>query len=341
MITEKDIRSAKKCGDIFTNDKNIAKAEYRELARRYHPDIHSGNGELMTKINSLYQRAMSLFENGNGNWEASDQVSLVSSAGEILVFSYLAKKSFELGVLYICETEVVYVLDASHEKYFQNAKGKIGSLQYANDAMKNEVGRYMPKIKRTNRLKDGRWCIVFHKAEDFYSLEDLVKYFGGAVPPKHAAWMISRLCNICCYLDYLGLAHNGIGMGNCFVSPKTHVIALLGGWWYCAEQEKSMMGTQKAIYDVMPPKEKSQKLATIVTDLESVKLIGRQILGNVSLFASAKNDANIPEAILKFLRSGSSERAVDEFEKWNGALIEAFGRPRFIELNIEKSDIYK
>ena len=102
-----------------------------------------------------------------------------------------------------------------------------------------------------------------------------------------------------------------------------------------------MIGTQRLIYDVMPVKEKGERASTIVTDLESTKQIGRQILGNVSNGASRKESAAAPAAILRFLRSGSSERAVNEFTKWGAALDAAFGPRKFIKLDIAASDVYK
>ena len=92
-----------------------------------------------------------------------------------------------------------------------------------------------------------------------------------------------------------------------------------------------MIGMPREIYDVMPVRAKSDKVSSIHTDLESVKLIGRRL-----------NDMkNEPSQIAAFLNSGSSVRAVDEFNKWSHALDAAYGRRHFVEMNISKSDIYK
>ena len=339
MISEKVILAAKKCGDIFSNNKDVAKAEYRELSRKYHPDIYKNDNGIMAKINSLYEKAMYLIE--IGEWEVSNQVILVEFSGKKSNHKFLSENNFELGVFYICDDEVIYILEAKHEKYYQNAIRKIQSLKYANDGMKKEISRFMPKIMYNYKLKDGRWCIAFYKTADMFLLDDLLNHFNGMIPPEHSAWIISRLNNICCYLDYIKVAHNGISLSNCFVSPEYHTIILLGGWWYCINQGEKMIGTQKAIYDIIPIKEKGMKIATIITDLESSKLIGRQILGNLSLTSSKKEAASYPKAIARFLRSGSSEKAVDEFRKWNDSLTEAFGKRKFIKLNINKNDIYK
>jgi len=330
-FTDKAILAAKKCGDIFTNDTRTAKAEYRELSRKFHPDKYNGDSAVMARINSLYDKALHLFS--IGEWEKSNQITLVPRAGKATSHNYLSEKPFELGTFYICDCEVIYILDSQHEKYYRNAIKRIESLKFASDRMKKEMSRFMPELKFNYRLKDDRWCMGFKKTEDVFALEDLLSYFDGEIPPQHSAWIISRLSNICCYFDYMNIAHNGVSLSNCFVSPKHHTIILLGGWWYCAGQGERMIGTQKAIYDVIPVREKGDKTSTIVTDLESSKLIGRLILG--------KKNATTPQAMTKFLQSGSQERAVDEFNKWDSALTEAFGVRKFIELDVAKSDIYK
>jgi len=314
LITAGQILNAKKCGDVFSSDKNTAKMQYRELSKRYHPDNGNGNALVMAKINALF---LAIEKEG---WEASNKVALGGN-----IYHYLSENDFELGKFYVCDNDAVYVLDPRHEKYYKNAMQRVKSLKYANNKMQDEIGRFMPEIKHSRELEDRRWLIVVKKTDDMFLLSDLLEHFGGNIPAVHAAWIISRLSNICCYLGYMGLAHNGISLNNCFVSPKQHTIALLGGWWYCVKQGEKMIGTQRAIYDLMLDK----KMASPLPDLESAKAIGRGL------------SKDYPKAIIKFLHGGSSDNPVTEFGKWSDALTEAFGPRRFIKLDIAKDAIYK
>lgn len=67
MVTSQQILSAKKCGDIFSSDcKQDVIAEYREIARVYHPDISTDPkaNEVMAKVNQLYEEALRLIDVG-------------------------------------------------------------------------------------------------------------------------------------------------------------------------------------------------------------------------------------------------------------------------------------
>jgi hypothetical protein len=55
---------------------------------------------------------------------------------------------FELGVQYAASSVMVYVLDAEHKKYFDNAIQRVSSLIYENKAMENEFKRYLRNEKR-------------------------------------------------------------------------------------------------------------------------------------------------------------------------------------------------
>ena len=77
MLTAQQILSSKKCGDLFSSaDKQVVIAEYREIARAYHPDISSDPqaNEVMAKVNQLYEEALKLIE--SGVWEVSNRLIL-------------------------------------------------------------------------------------------------------------------------------------------------------------------------------------------------------------------------------------------------------------------------
>lgn len=83
MLTAQQILSSKKCGDLFSSaDKQVVIAEYREIARAYHPDISSDPqaNEVMAKVNQLYEEALKLIE--SGAWEVSNRLILRDKSGK-------------------------------------------------------------------------------------------------------------------------------------------------------------------------------------------------------------------------------------------------------------------
>lgn len=331
MLTAQQILSSKKCGDLFSSaDKQVVIAEYREIARAYHPDISSDPqaNEVMAKVNQLYEEALKLIE--SGAWEVSNRLILRDKSGKKYIGKYLKQFPFELGEAYIANSTVTYVFKENQKRFFDNAVSQIKGLRYANKKMEEEMSRFMPRILYALSLDDGRFCLVLNKPEDVFLLSDIKDFFGGSLPDRHVAWIMSRLSNLCCYFSYTGIAHNGLTLQNCFICPSKHSILPLGGWWYAQRIGEKMLGVPSAVYDIMPIKAKSEKLSDIITDLESTKLIGRQ-LSDIS---------SLPKPFQSFLNSGSAHNAIEEFNRWNTTLDKSYGERKFVNMQVTKTDIY-
>lgn len=322
------VLNAKYCGDLFVNNKESAKQEYHNLVKAIHPDIcsHPHAEIAMEKLNGLYGRAEECFS--LMIWEQSNIVWLIDKSGKRILVKYLCCNDFELGKRYVCNESIVYVLNPIAKKYYDNYLKSVKALRYANDKMKTEMSRFMPSITMNFECSDGMYVLVVKKPKDMLPMDLLISSLDNTIDVRHMAWMISRLNNITCFLSYNKLSHNGITLSNCFVSPKYHSISLLGGWWYASPFCNKMIGTTKEVYDNMPVIEKTEKTGSPVTDLESVKAIGRII----------KKKFSLPKAINRWIGSGSSKSAYQEYEKWSKALESAYGARKFVpfDINIEK-----
>ncbi|MCM1222869.1 MAG: hypothetical protein NC548_51265 [Lachnospiraceae bacterium] len=332
MKTADEILAANKCGDLFScRDKDKVRAEYKQMARAYHPDICTlpNASAVFAKLNELHDKAMKLIE--KGEWEVSNLFEIRDTKGRRYSTKYLKSFTFELGTAYIADQSLTYLFDTEHTAFYENAVAQINNIKYANARMEQEFSRLMPKVKYTFRTDDGRCCLILNKTPDVFLLSDVLDFYNGQIPDRHVAWIVSRLCNLCCFFDYTGISHNGLVVQNCLVSPQYHSLLPLGGWWYAREHGRQLLGVPKAVYDVMPIKAKSDKISAIGTDLEAAKLIGRQI----------SDISTIPVAVKEFLEAGASSKAKDEFSKWNAALDRAYGERKFIEMKVSKSDIYR
>ena len=81
----------------------------------------------------------------------------------------------------------------------------------------------------------------------------------------------------------------------------------------------------------MPLTVKTNKIGSISTDLESIKLIGRKIIGS----------GKVPEPFEKWLHKGVGDNAMKEFDAWDLALEQSFGKRRFIKMEIDSNVIYR
>ena len=332
------ILSVTKCGDLFPYGEEEIKSKYKELVKEWHPDTNDSPEapNAFAKITELYDKALELLE--NGQWEKTNYILISKDNGKKIEINYDTCFEFELGTCYVTKTKIVYLLGKDKEKYYNNAIQRMGSLQYKDKRMEDDLSRFLPKVYQTFRTKNGEYAIVLDKTEDVYPLKDVFEYFGEKINDRHVAWIISRLCNLTCYFEFSGLVHNGIHLNNCFVSPQNHSILLLGGWWYTTGKDEKMIGTTKDIFSIMSVSAKESKKSSTVTDLESVKLLGRQLLGEIKS-RKLSLDRSVPKPFIAFLTGGSGRNAYEEFTKWDKALEDSYGKRKFIQMKIK--NLYK
>lgn len=337
-MTAEEIMNMKKAGDLFSNDVYRCHEEYKELVKAWHPDMNSyDTSDVFAKITKLYEEAQELFS--NEMWEKEGCIWFTSDTGIKLQISPLMESSFELGRCYVCNKHIIYLFNKDKEKYFKNAIEKIEGLKFADSRMEKEFSRAVPFIHTKGHLKSGEYYLVLKKEEDEYPLGCILECFKGKLPDRHAAWITSRLCNIACFLKYSDLVHNGISVENCLISPERHSIRLAGGWWYAVTTGMKMLGTTKEIFNIMPAAAKTNKTADSATDLESIRLLLRRLLGEENC-RRLSLDTSIPKPFLDFVTAGSGDNAFEEMEKWDAALKKSYGKRKFIKLVVDKNQIY-
>jgi hypothetical protein len=335
-LTKKTILSCKLPGDLFTSPEAM-EDEYIALSKRWHPD-KEGSNHAMAQINTL--RDQGLKDIDNATWQQEGKKIIPLDKGNLVV-NFLAEHPFELGTMFVCETSVIYKIKSDCTDFISNMKKTVPKkFVFNNSKMKKEVEKYLPRVIATYDAKDKDKLVIIAKTDDLFLLSDVLRYFDGKIPPKHVAWILSSIYNFACYLNFIGVAHNGLTIDSYFISPEFHSGVLIGGWWYSVEWDKSMVGVPGKIYDVLPTKIKSDKKGDCLADLEAVKLIGRELLGDKNgnkLYL----DKDIPEPISNFLRLPAESNAVEEYRTWGQVLKAGFGPRRFIELKINRDEFYK
>lgn len=346
-MTAHDILRITKPGDLFSFEKEKRREEYLQLAKEYHPDsagLTAGDGSeedrtaVFEKVSDLYREAERLA--GLGFWEKTGLIRFTDEAGRRIECSYLKILDFELGWLYIGRRHVLYRLTADREKFYTQAVKMITGISYLDAGLQKEFEPCLPKLVRHCRLSDGTFLLVLEKESDVYPAGLLQNCFHGAFPARHAAWIISRLCSLSCFLSVHGLVHNGMTLDNCFLSPAQHRLFLYGGWWYSGREGEKMTGVSREVFEIMPVKARTEKCCLTSTDLETVKLTGRRLCGEANSFR-LKEVSGIPDGMKEFLTGGSSNDAAEEMRRWDAALERSFGPRKFIKMEISEQDIFK
>lgn len=241
--------------------------------------------------------------------------------------------------MYIGDDKVLYLFNKEYEKFALNALKQIGILKYANEDMKKEFNIYFPKLETSFKTTIGQVGIVFKKEEDLILLRDLLSYCNGKLSVNTASWLLSSLYNIICFLHYNGLTHNGITIDSYFVSTKHRYGALIGGWWYSAKEGKELIGVPNKIKGLLPYEMKRNKKSNSILDLESIRLLGRCILGdkNGNLLSVG---GNVPNTLNLWLKANAGNNPFEEYSIWSN-IMNCIGERKFIKKSINKDELYK
>lgn len=333
-MTIKQILAAREYADIFEPDINSVKSTYFTLSKICHPDIcrEEDAYEAFTKLNTMYHEALAALQ--NGNWQSKYLVRIKTIDNKTLEVRPQYSYDFECGKCLVGTSHVLYVFDKNKEKFSTQYINRVAAIDFAHKEIALKFKHFLPEIFKVYETIEKEKVVVLNMRPEVVPMRPVVEnFFGRKVPPRHLAWMITRLLNLCCCFKYMGgggCVHNGITLDNMFVDLTNHDIYLYGGWQYAVKDGEKMIGTTKEIFDVMPPAVKANKIASPVTDIESVKLFGRTLM-----------TPETPPALVEYFNSGSSSDALAELKKWEKVLTSAWGERKFIKIDWTLDKIYK
>lgn len=325
---------------LFGADENSFKPAYRQLVAAWHPDRNRDPraASVMAHITALHGAGMQKIK--AGTWAPPNVLVLKSKTGKKIKIKYARQHAFELGQMYIGDNFVTYCLDPAYGDLAATGLKNIETLTFADDAMREEFGRALPRVKSHFEADDGKHIVVLHKPADTVLLRDIVAHEGGRIPPTHVAWIMRRLHNLTCYLDWAGITHNDFSLDTYFISPEHHYGALLGGWWYAAAPGAQLTALPMRTAGLAPSDVIRNQKADGRVDLELIRAIGRELLGDPG-GSTLITDASVPRPLSDWLRLPSSGKPRADYKAFDDDVLpKSFGPRRFVKWNITPTDIY-
>ena len=323
---------------LFAQDRETARVGFRRLAGRWHPD-HSDDPratEVFRHVLALYKAAAERRQ--SGIWRGQGRLELRARDGRRYRLRYLRRHDFELGEIYIGRRSLAFVVDRRHEDLFANLERRIGRFRFTTPDMRAEAERYLPRVRKVVETAEAQ-VLLLDKAEDLVLLRDLIAHLGGRLDGRHAAWVLSTLLSLACYLEHAGLVHGAIAPDSVFVSPGRHSGALLGGWWYALPSGARFLALPERSAGLIDARSLALRTADHRLDLILIRALGREILGDPAGSRLAA-EGRVPPAIANWLRMPTSGSAVEDYRTWQDALSAGYGARRFVELAVTPSDIY-
>lgn len=321
IASAKEILSITKPEKLFSEPKKVIH-EYRELAKQWHPDTCKDAQaiDVFTHIERLYTEAKRRV-NG-GHWGFQEILDIGSGP----FFEILRCDKFEMGEVFIAKNALIYRLSDKYQSRRSQFTDALEALNYADARMERDAKRYFPaKVDKPQH----KWVVV-HKDKNLLCLRDVLNYYGGEIPPKQTAWIISTLYNLLCYFQWVKIAHNDISPDTYFINPHDHSGALLGGWWWATRLGSPLRQVPRRTFDNLPFRVRNTKKSSRLVDAELVLLTARELLGDVDL----------PAPMVKWITTPASKDSIENYRKWYEVLEESFGPRRFTEMRLTHGDIY-
>ena len=247
-----------------------------------------GNNEFRKKIVSYYSAKAIEKENdytGDTLWEEAGITKYEMENSQYLTISYMDKYVYTGMVCYLAMRNMVYIFDTvgEAERFLQG----IDRLVFPEADVK--LGRCFPILKQRAHLKNGKEALIFARKPYFYPAEIFAPY-----ESEHLAWVISRMENICCALEYSGITHGDISTSSILVNPVTHEGMLFGDW--------RNVCSKKTNFDLQLVRETAQKVM---------------------------HGDNSPKQLIEFLHSTPKLDAYSDFEYWDSVIETGFGGHKF------------
>ena len=234
----------------------------------------------------------------NRLWGAADTVEFETVDDSPINISYIYSYDCEDATVYVSRQAILYHFKNGNKLNAIRMEKALGLLKYPAADMKG-LDRGFPKLTGRFELKNGETLLAFERRPNVFP----VALFG-PLDPVHAAWVVSRLENICCVLEYSQVCHGGISMDSVWIDATSHEVVLMGPWWNVSAMDAFHSGR---------------------TDLIALRKTAERIMG-------LKKDT-APAEFLKFIAESPKANAYDDFGRWDEVIEKGFGGHKFSKMD--------
>jgi hypothetical protein len=116
---------------------------------------------------------------------------------------------------------------------------------------------------------------------------------------------------------------------------------LLGGWWYATKEALALTYIPDETLPFIPPDIIRNKRADCRVDLELIRALGREMLGDIA-GANLAHDKSLPPHLVEWLLLPSSGSAIEDYKTFKREVLpNSFGPPTFVNMQLDVNQLYK
>ncbi len=252
-------------------------------------------------------------------WQRAEEISFSSADGGEIAVRYLYQFRTEDTEVYIARRNIIFRFLKNWEQKALDCRKGVAMLDYPS-ADTRSLSDFFPQIAGGYALTDNTGLLVLQKEETEYPL-----CLFGRLPGRHVAWIISRMENLCCVLEYSHLVHPRFGMDTLYINPYTHQASLYGHFWNVVKNN-TPSGDHRSVY-------------TTRDNLTALRHTAAQLLGYPKA-GMVQVTEDVPQALADFLNQPPKNTAYEDFALWDEMLIKAYGERKFIRMQADDATVY-
>lgn len=341
-----EIMSASRPQDIFTMNADMIEQEKDEYIEQFKPQAYSTikNFLVTQKVIQLYRQALSELGKSDGEGVPITSLTISTPNGKTYEFKCHYDYDIKLGRMYVTENNIVFVIKKKNKKYYDNYVAKTQRFPKLDKEVWKRIEYMLPKVSKYFKDENGDWIIIVDKPCRIYPLREILNYYGGKIEPEYVASIMTRLYNFVCYMEVIGMNHNGITIDNLFFAPgrtveegenytveDMRIVGIFGGWFFTTWAEEKLQGVPKDIFEILPMNSRKSGFSSFEVDELSIKRVARELLGD----GTGENFENVPDPFVRWVNSSEIHKnAYDEFCAWERARKLSFGKHRFVEMDV-------
>ena len=250
-------------------------------------------------------------------WAHADTEQFSCADGRQINITSLHRFSDRVMTAYAARQSVIFRFAENHAELAEKYRRAVAMLDYPS-ADTRDLASHFPVVSGGFSLRDGSVLLAVKKNEDEYPLR-----LFGRLSGRHTAWLVGRMENLCCVLEYSSVVHPDFGIDTLYIDPYDHQASLYGGWWNAVRNRSSVKG----------------RVLTTRDNLTALRETAAKVLGFRSA-AEAKETEDVPKPFADFLRSAPESNAYDDFAKWDSTLIASYGERKFVTMDTDDAQIY-
>ena len=252
-------------------------------------------------------------------WKNADSAVFTCADGRTIEARHLYNGTFDGGAFFVARKNIIYHFTQENAPQPALFRKSTSYLDYPS-ADTRQLSQFFPRITSGFALADGTSLLVLSKDTEEYPLS-LFGTLGG----RHVAWIISRMENLCCVLEYNSLVHPAIDAENLYINPFSHQAALYGVWWRVVKNNTYSPADGHTF--------------TTKENLTGLRNTAARLLGYPNAGA-VKVTKDVPKALADFINSVPESNAYDDFAYWDDMLIKAYGERKFTTFSTDEEQIY-